>query len=348
MASKKIRLALLACAAFVLPDAAGAATYTVKSFKEVARFGNFTPSALIDGGSGGAFGTFSYAKGPKGSLAIEAVLHGAVTADYCGTNGVSDLTEMTAISPYSDTSYFAGQCDGSGTGFVYSVATEISTPVVYPNAVLTNVFGVNSGGLVAGRYYDQSDVHHGFYLVAGTYISFDPPGSVQTDPLGMSPANTVFGTYLGTDFKNHGFLFDQFFNTTVIDYPGALFTQVNALNSHNQAAGSYSLPSGGAEHAFFWQNGNYTELQLAQSAGIEASVMNESGVVGGTYVDGANVQHGFVWKTATGQVLTFDAPSGGTGLFVTAINNQKQVAGFYQAGKKRIGFLATCTGRGCF
>ena len=217
----------------------------------------------------------------------------------------------------------------------------------FPSGV-TIVTGVNGGGLVAGRYYDQNEVHHGFYLIAGTYISFDPPGSVQTDSYGMSPGNTVFGTYLGTDSKNHGFLFDQFFNTTIIDYPGALFTSVSALNSHNQAAGSYWLPGTSSEHAFFWQNGNYTELKLAQSAGMEASVMNENGVVAGIYADAANVFHGFVWSTAKGQVLTFDVPSGGKDLVVTAINNQRQVAGYYTSGKKQIGFLATCTGRGCF
>jgi hypothetical protein len=346
MTSMTNLLALAACGLIALPGLAPAATYKVRPFANVAKVGNFTPVALSDNAV--AVGTFSYVTGPQGSLAIEATHNEGITADHCGLQGVADRTELTAATPYSFTTFVAGQCLLSATGFVYDVAHNVTAQVAYPNALVTNVYGVNGGGLVAGRYYDQSSVRHGFYLQGSTYISFDPPGSVETDPLGMSPANTVFGTYLGGDLSYHGFLFDEFFNTIVVDYPGATGTQVNGLNGINQAVGSVTLPGSPIEKAFFWQNGAFTILPLAEAVGSEAFALNENGVVTGNFADEANTQHGFVWKPSTGQVLIINAPGGGKNMVITAINNHAQVLGYYQKGKKSVGFVATCSGSGCF
>src|SRR5438552_15944108 len=50
-------------------------------------------------------------------------------------------------------------------------------------ASATYALGINAGGEVTGDYKDSSGKDHGFVRAAdGTITTFDPPGSIGTDP----------------------------------------------------------------------------------------------------------------------------------------------------------------------
>jgi hypothetical protein len=69
---------------------------------------------------------------------------------------------------------------------------------------------INPAGAITGSYRDASFVNHGFLRAAdGSFTSFDPPGSILTQPNSINQAGAITGTYFtpGNPFaQQHGFL----------------------------------------------------------------------------------------------------------------------------------------------
>ena len=142
-------------------------------------------------------------------------------------------------------------------------------------------YAISAGELITGYYYDSADVSHGFLRYKnGTIITFDVPGS-GTDPFlgtyggGFSPNGVVMGNYFGGDTLSHGFLFDKTGNFTTFDAPDA-----------GSVPGSFE--------------------------GTYPFGINPSGAITGWYIDGSDVNHGFV-RDPNGGMTEFDVPGAGTG-----------------------------------
>jgi hypothetical protein len=76
---------------------------------------------------------------------------------------------------------------------------------------------------------------------AATFTTFDPPGSVFTEPNAINPAGTITGFYYDASDTIHGFVRaarDGSF--TSFDPPGSIYTVPQAINPAGAITGSYN------------------------------------------------------------------------------------------------------------
>ncbi|MGA2592358.1 MAG: hypothetical protein ABSH32_20800, partial [Bryobacteraceae bacterium] len=136
---------------------------------------------------------------------------------------------------------------------------------------------INTTGVIAGYYRDNSSLLHGFVRTAsGIMTTFDVPGANSTVPASINAAGVIAGSY-GDDVVGgvlwHGFVRAADGTITGFDAPGA------------------GTGAGGAT------------LSIS---------INGTGAVAGYYTDASNVSHGFV-RAASGAMTTFDVAGAGTG-----------------------------------
>lgn len=75
------------------------------------------------------------------------------------------------------------------------------------------------------------------------FISFDFPGSTNTQATAITPSGEIVGRYIGTDGQQHGFMFRQGVLKT-FDIPGAVFTDIAWANARGDLVGTYVLSEG--------------------------------------------------------------------------------------------------------
>ena len=339
------KTAFAACLALGISNAAVAhPAYKLTPLKAAAAEGNFTPVGLTDGGV--AIGTIQD-RTTASTYAFEANASGNFGVDICNVAGLSNgNAQVTTFSPYSSSQYIAGWCNGTTRSFLWNVAGGTAAKVSYPGSTSTGVYGVSSGGLAVGSYFDFKQ-KHGFYLFGTSYVAFDPPGSIETDVAGLSPNNTVSGHYLSLDNVVRGYLLDLSGTFTVIAHPFATETLVTGLNSHNQAVGTFQLANVPNEQVFAWQDGNFLVLPIGASSSHGVAI-NEKGIVVGNYEDAKSVRHGFVWQLSSARAMTINGPRFSSNLTMTGINNAGQLTGYYEIGGSQIAFIATCVGNLCY
>ena len=117
-----------------------------------------------------------------------------------------------------------------------------------------------------------------------------------------------------------GATFAQTFKYVAINYPGALYTQANGINSAGETVGAFQtdpncspflLPvTGCATHGYKLVNGVFTEFDIPNAIATQANGVNNSGDIVGTFTRSDQTVHGFLLKH-TGPILEFDFP--GTG-----------------------------------
>lgn len=101
------------------------------------------------------------------------------------------------------------------------------SPVDYPGAAATTVFGINARGDIVGTYVDSGAMSHGFLLRDGVFATIDVPGAAGSDARGISPAGDIVGGYWlpGEPTANiHGYLLRRDGTLEYIDYPGQINT----------------------------------------------------------------------------------------------------------------------------
>src|SRR5512139_443607 len=96
---------------------------------------------------------------------------------------------------------------------------ETYTHIDYPDAISTDVSGINSSGQIVGGYTDANNVGHGFRLDHGSFATIDYPGAISTTALSINSHGDIAGFFLDSTNQWHGYLLSdgQFF---VQDYPG--------------------------------------------------------------------------------------------------------------------------------
>ena len=66
--------------------------------------------------------------------------------------------------------------------------------------------GLNNNNDVAGSFFGDDFVQHGFIADKGTVISFDFPGSLATAPFQINSSRNTIGVYADRAVNTHGFL----------------------------------------------------------------------------------------------------------------------------------------------
>lgn len=102
---------------------------------------------------------------------------------------------------------------------------------------------------------------------------------------------------------------------------------VNSMNASGQVVGFASLAggAGGAQEAFLFSNGTYTNLGLFGGTSSWAVAINNSGTIVGNYITDSGATHGFIYNNGK---VTDIGTLGGASTEINALNNLGQIVGF--------------------
>ena len=159
-----------------------------------------------------------------------------------------------------------------------------------------------------------------------TITSFDPPGSLQTEPISINSAGAVTGFYEDAT-ASHGFLRAPDGSFTSFDAPGGTGTTPMSINSAGSIAGYYLESQ--MFHGFLRDpEGNFTTFDPPGSTSTMAASLNSAGTIAGYYTVADHSFHGFV-RYPDGTITSF-VPAGATFTRATSINSAGVITGFYQ------------------
>jgi hypothetical protein len=156
-------------------------------------------------------------------------------------------------------------------------------------------------GQITGFYSDGKTTHGFLRDTSGHYISFDPPGSDNTQPLSINNAGQISGVYTtdGTDM-NVGFLRDSDGSMVTFGGPGICGDYVaNAmLSASGEIAGTCAYNERNYTYYTYLvrsASGTLTQYRSPFAGpGILVSALNDQNVLTGYYIDTADLSHGFL------------------------------------------------------
>jgi uncharacterized membrane protein len=187
--------------------------------------------------------------------------------------------------------------NGSGPhhGFVLSRDGIFST-VDFPGALSSFGLGMNARGDVLGSYSNSDNLLHTFVMSADPFSSGgqfraidDPAGASQVVAIGIRGDDIVGGYPMGAE--RHGFLWADG-KYTMIDVPGASFTNVTAIDARGQMVGRYTL--NGVTHGYLMSGGQVTSFDFPGATFTGATAISRNGDILGRFQDGNKVYHGFL------------------------------------------------------
>jgi hypothetical protein len=193
---------------------------------------------------------------------------------------------------------------------------------------------------------------------SGTFVEFDPPGSLGTTAYSINSAGTVAGVYYDATTTFHGFLRDSSGNFTIIDEPDAaqgdyLGTTVLAINDSGEVAGWYTPLSNPSTYQGFIRDaaGSFTSVGVPEVETSSVFALNNAGQLAGCAQqtdyctdDGGGSGEGFV-RQASGAIFTF-VPLNATNIIPQGMNSRGAVTGYYSDSRNEIhGFFLNAGGK---
>ena len=169
-----------------------------------------------------------------------------------------------------------------------------------------------------------------------SFVTLDPPGSVDTRAFGISDAGDIVGLYITSDARTRGFLLKRGVYTS-IDVPGSIRTNalgVTLLKSRGAEmetrslaiVGRYDTPDNVA-HGYLLRDGTLTTIDYPGTTFTVATGINSSGHIVGRYLGADGLFHGFA--LIDGEFHTIDHPDG-VSIHAIGINARGDLAGYYQ------------------
>jgi hypothetical protein len=237
-------------------------------------------AGTIVGEWGGAFPS-SFMRDSKGTI---TAFYPPQFAGISGAYGINaeGATVGYAMGPPPPTSYVRLP---DGTFQMFQVKSE-----------QTYASAINLAFLVTGSYLNNG-IFHGFVGRPNSqaFATFDPPGSVQTNPHSINSVGAITGWYWDADTVSHGFVRDPQGNIVSFDAVGSQNTSPMVINDFGAIVGNYS-DSNGASHGFVRDpQGTLTVIDPPGSNETYAAGINDVGVItGGFSKDGGKTWVGFV------------------------------------------------------
>lgn len=179
---------------------------------------------------------------------------------------------------------------------------------------------------------------------AYTFTTIDNPGDPTFNQLlGINNAGEISG-YFGSGAQGHpnqGYtIAAPYTSFTSENFPGAMQTQVVALNNHHDTAGFW-VDGRGTNRGFVEWNGVFTSYQASRAPKVAGAVtqilgINDAGIAVGFYNDAAGKSHPFKLNQATGK-YTYLSIGGNSQ--ATGINDAGDIVGFTATAGGNIGWL---------
>ncbi len=221
------------------------------------------------------------------------------------------------------------------------------TLIDFPDAISTQIWGVNGRGEMAGVYTGADRVQHGFLYANGRFTTIDYPGAAATFANAINASGDIAGDYAMTsNGPRKGFLWSSGRFTTIeypdgssngavgidangdiagyhgsplkgyllrggeftsLSYPEATVTVVGGMGPSGLIVGAYT--HNGVSMAFAYSHGEFERIWThPQAVGFTNAVgANAAGEIVGRYLDAARVSHGYLWSG--GAYYTIDCPT---------------------------------------
>ena len=166
-----------------------------------------------------------------------------------------------------------------------------------------------------------------------TFITFDYPGAIFTDGVGINRSGDIVGHYIDAAGIDHGYLLHKG-NFTTVDFPGSDGGHVHGINDAGDIVGQYFI--GNRYHGFLLSGGVYTAIKFPDARSTRANGINSAGDIVGTYVEKKNDPidgnndgrtHGFLLSCGTFRTIDFP---GAHYTEAWRINDRGQVVGRYK------------------
>ena len=261
---KKLSIAVASCAV-LLTSPAGAVSYSFTTI-DVPGLGSNAATGINNAGQVVFDGGFLYSGGVYSSFSV---------APACGVG----CMHPSGINNSGQIVGFYNLIGGGVFGFVNSGGTYTTLNVSSTNN--TWAYGINDAGQVVGFYNPPVGATQGFFYDGSTYTPLHVPGSIDTEAYGINNAGQIVGHYdghdsflysggvyttindplanggtyafginnlgevVGIDYRGpaNGFLLENGI-FTIIDFPGADYTEAFGINDLGQVVGAYHDASG--------------------------------------------------------------------------------------------------------
>ncbi len=172
-------------------------------------------------------------------------------------------------------------------GFLYQPNGSVITFLV-PGQWRTIPLSISDSGWIAGYYYGQNGVLHGF-LRNPKYTTLDAPGAGTesgqgTEALSINDAGEIAGVYFDSSSIEHGFTWSSSAGFTTFDIPGGSAVTSAVLNQSGEVAGSYNVSAVGATYSDAYvmdATGNITTFAVPDWVETFVAGINSSGQIAG-------------------------------------------------------------------
>ena len=174
--------------------------------------------------------------------------------------------DFLALTASSDPEYkgYAGytkSADGE-KDVAFTLIDGVFTTYEFPGSQNTYFFALGNNGDAAGYYEDSEGLHRGIVLQDGELRQEDFPGSVETEIWGISDATgALTGNFIDAAGVRRGFSGD-----IIVEFPDALETYADFVNSQGGMVGSY-VDADGIYNAYVRvADGDFVSLKLTTEA----------------------------------------------------------------------------------
>ncbi len=175
-----------------------------------------------------------------------------------------DFLALTASSDFED---YAGytQLAGDGKEVAFTLIDGVFTTYDFPGSQATRFYALGNNGNAAGYYVDGEGKHQGVILEDGELRQYNFPESVETEVWGISDTTgALTGNFIDASGVRRGFSGDR-----IVEFPGALETYADFVNSEGGMVGSY-VDADGIYNAYVHvADGDFVSLKLTTEARLE-------------------------------------------------------------------------------
>lgn len=188
-------------------------------------------------------------------------------------------------------------------------------------------------------------------VVSWGYSAVDAPWDRSfTQLLGINDQGWITGYYgsgATAAHPNRGFLISKPYSHTSnwhsMNYPGAVQTQVVAINSTGTVVVGFFVTRTGANYGFVRWNGHWIPVKYphtpSKNSFNQLLGINDNGIAVGFFNDSHGHSHGYLYNVRTGAFFLLRVPVPATSVVVTGINNHNVIVGFITTGKVTVAFV---------
>lgn len=287
------------------------ANYNFTSIDYPGSSGTYVSGINASGVIAGSYSTNLGQYGFSGTLGSFTQLNSPAQSSYINVN-ISDGGELYGM-------YY----DSGSKEHAFVNNNGIKIDISPPGASYTFIGGVSDSGQVVGGYYTNSGPGGYFTEKDGVYSTISIQGASQTQISSINSSGTIVGSY-SDSIGTHGYYQTAGVLTKISDPAGATITAPTGINAAGVIYGFYN-DSQGKEHAFLYNNGALTSINVVNAKYTYVSDVSNSGQAVGYYSDGAHY-HGFVYEN--GNYTSVDIP-GSTDTYIYGVSDTGQFVGTY-------------------